>query len=73
MKAALEVANTLDPDKLVEVLHKHTFTRHEVSIPLKFGGEKTYGIPNHTVLPASFSKMVGNTVQFLGAEYVTSP
>lgn len=73
LKEALEVANTFDPDKLVEVLYKHTFTRHEASFPLKFGGEKTYGIPNHTTLPVSFSKMAGSSVQFLGSEYVTSP
>jgi hypothetical protein len=70
---ALEVANTFDPDKLAEVLHKHTFTRHEASFSLKFGGQKTYGIPNHTTLPVSFSKMVGSSVQFFGSEYVTSP
>ncbi|MGA2957307.1 MAG: ABC transporter substrate-binding protein [Thermodesulfobacteriota bacterium] len=73
LKEALEVANTFDPDKLVEVLRKHTFTRHEASFPLKFGGEKTYGIPNHTALPVSFSKMAGSSVQFLSSEYVTSP
>ncbi len=70
---ALETANSFDSDKLVEVLHRHTFTRHEAAFPLKFGGEKTYGVPNHTTLPVSFSKMVGNGVQFLGSEYVTSP
>ena len=73
LKEALEVANTFDPDKLVAVLHSHTFTRHETSFSLKFGGEKTYGVPNHTTLPVSFSKMAGSSVQFLASEYVTSP
>ncbi len=70
---ALEMANSFEPDKIVNVLHTHTFTRGETAMALKFGGQKTYGVPNHTTLPVPFSRMVGNSVEFLGSEYVTSP
>jgi ABC-type branched-subunit amino acid transport system substrate-binding protein len=70
---ALEVGNSFDPDKIMTLLHQHTFTRHEAGMPLKFGGQKTYDIPNHTTLPVPFSRMVGKSVEFLGSEYVTSP
>ncbi len=70
---ALEAANSFDPDKIVNVLHSHTFTKHEADTALKFGGQKTYGIPNHTTLPIPFSRMAGNSVEFLDSEYVTSP
>lgn len=45
MLQALEKANSLDPDKIVETLHSAKFDCMMGS-GLSFGGEQTYGVPN---------------------------
>jgi branched-chain amino acid transport system substrate-binding protein len=64
---AIEKAQSLDPDEILKVLRTAEFKSFH-KIPVRAGGEKTYGIKNHMTVPVSFSMISGKgQVQFLGS------
>lgn len=55
---AIEKAQSLDADAILKVLRTMEF-RSFHKIPLRAGGEKTYGLKNHMTVPVPYSEIVG--------------
>jgi branched-chain amino acid transport system substrate-binding protein len=64
---AIEKAQSLNPDDVLKVLRTMEFHSFH-KIPVRAGGEKTYGIKNHMAVPVSFSMIVDkNQIKYLGS------
>jgi len=64
---AIEKAQSFDPDEILKVLRTTEFHSFH-KIPLRAGGEKTFGIKNHMTVPVPYSMIVGkNQVKYLGS------
>jgi hypothetical protein len=70
---AIEKAQSLDPDEILKVLRTTEFQSFH-KVPLKAGGEKTYGIKNNMDVPIPYSMVIGkNQTQFLGSVAIFTP
>jgi branched-chain amino acid transport system substrate-binding protein len=70
---AIEKAQSFDPDKISQVLRTEEFYSF-LKMPVKAGGEKTYGIKNHITAPIFFSEVVGlDQVKFVKGYRINTP
>jgi len=70
---AIEKAQSFNPDDILKVLRTAEFQSFH-KIPVRAGGEKTFGIKNHITVPVSFSMITGKgQVQFLGSYKELTP
>ena len=70
---AIEKAQSLDPDEILKVLRTTEFHSF-LKVPLRAGGEKTFGIKNHMTVPVPFSMIVGKSqVKYLGSYQELTP
>ena len=73
LKVAIEKTQSLDPDKILNVWRNDEFTGF-FKVPVKAGGEKTYGIKNHAATPVPYSIVTGlGTIKYLGSALVDTP
>jgi branched-chain amino acid transport system substrate-binding protein len=70
---AIEMAQSFDPDKILQVLRTAEFHSY-VKTPMKASGEKTYGIKNHMTVPVFYSEIVGpDEVKFVKEYQIMTP
>ena len=70
---AIEKAQSFDPDEILKVLRTAEFPSFQ-KVPLRAGGEKTYGIKNHMTCSVPYSVVVGkNQVKYLGSYQELTP
>ncbi len=70
---AIEKAQSLDPDDILKVLRTEVFASFH-KVPLKAGGEKTYGIKSHMSVPVPYTMIVGEEkLEYLGSAHIVSP
>ncbi len=70
---AIEKAQSFEPDEILKVLRTTEFHSFH-KIPLRAGGEKTFGIKNHMTVPVPYSMITGkNEVKYLGSFQVQTP
>jgi branched-chain amino acid transport system substrate-binding protein len=70
---AIEKAESLDPDDILKVLRTTEFQSFQ-KVPLRAGGEKTFGIKNHMTVSVPYSMIVGkNQVKYLGSYQELTP
>ncbi len=73
LSMAIEKAQSFDPDEILKILRTTEFQSF-LKIPLKAGGEKTYGIKNNMDVPIPFSMVVNkNQTKFLGSIPLFTP
>ena len=73
LSMAIEKAQSFDPDEILKILRTTEFQSF-LKVPLKAGGEKTYGIKNNMDVPIPFSMVVGkNQTKFLGSIPLFTP
>jgi branched-chain amino acid transport system substrate-binding protein len=64
---AIEKAQSLEPDEILKVLRTTEFHSFH-KLPVKAGGEKTFGIKNHMTVPVPYSMISGKAqVKYLGS------
>jgi ABC-type branched-subunit amino acid transport system substrate-binding protein len=70
---AIEKAQSFEPDEILKVLRTAEFHSFH-KIPLRAGGEKTFGIKNHMTVPVPYSIIVGKAqVKYLGSYQELTP
>ena len=73
LSMAIEKAQSFNPDEILKVLRTTEFQSFH-KVPLKAGGEKTYGIKNKMDVPIPYSMVVGkNQTKFLGSVPIFTP
>ena len=70
---AIEKAQSFDSDEILKILRTTEFHSFH-KIPLRAGGEKTFGIKNHMAVPVPYSTIVGKgEVKYLGSYRIETP
>jgi branched-chain amino acid transport system substrate-binding protein len=70
---AIQRAQSLDPDEILKSLRMDDFSSFH-KLPLKAGGEKTFGIKNHMTVPVPYSMITGRgEVKYLKSFHEYTP
>jgi len=73
LKVAIEKTQSFDSDQILKVLRNDEFTGF-FKVPVKAGGEKTFGIKNHIATPIPYSIITGlGQIKYLGSALVETP